>query len=250
MCFAMYFPDAVSSPKTRRQSLFPCQMGKLPSSNYGSSRKHTNADTAVFTGWLNKLHKVEGHIASLKLIQARPTLLPSVGRVRESPIRRRHNLAQLGNRAEAVAGRLNTLDSSSTLLGTRILDIQAACIRIHKVGAQDGSPLQCYRSIEESTTAMWVALAVCSIAVIEHSLPGDIAPFFCSPVTVCAYTYTCVCIYIYDCIYTQTHRHTQTDTYSDIDIDIDTDADTDTDTNCIDIGFKDMGWLRLVGSLK
>jgi hypothetical protein len=213
----MYFPDAVSSPKTRRQSLFPCQRWRLPSSNYGSSIKHTNADTAVFTGWLNKLHKVEGHIASLELIQARPTLLPSAGRVRESPIRRRHNLAQLGNRAEAVAGRLNTLDSSSILLGTRILDIQAACIRIHKVGAQDGSPLQCYRSIEESTTAMWVALAVCSIAVIEHSLPGDIdrgqCPFSVR-LSLCVRIRIHVCAYTYMTVFTHRHIDTQKQTHT------------------------------------
>jgi len=35
------------------------------------------------------------------------------------------------------------------------------------VGAQDGNPLQCYRSAEESTTALRATLAV-----IEHSLPG------------------------------------------------------------------------------
>jgi len=35
------------------------------------------------------------------------------------------------------------------------------------VGAQDGNPLQCYRSAEESTTALRAALVVG-----EHSLPG------------------------------------------------------------------------------
>jgi len=41
------------------------------------------------------------------------------------------------------------------------------CSRLHRVGAQDGNPLQCYRSAEESTTARWAALAV-----VEHCPPG------------------------------------------------------------------------------
>jgi len=38
---------------------------------------------------------------------------------------------------------------------------------VHRVGAQDGNPLQCYCSAEKSTTALRAALAV-----VEHSLPG------------------------------------------------------------------------------
>jgi len=59
------------------------------------------------------------------------------------------------------------LDSSSILLRIRILEIQEACSRLHRVGDQDGSLLQCYQSAEKSATAMQVALAV-----IEHSLPA------------------------------------------------------------------------------
>ena len=35
------------------------------------------ADTLLLTEWLDKLRKVEGHVASLELAHARPTLLPS-----------------------------------------------------------------------------------------------------------------------------------------------------------------------------
>jgi len=73
------------------------------------------ADTLLLTEWLNNLLKVEGHIASLELAQARPTLLPLIGGSRESLARRRRTLAQLENRAEAVAHRMTTLDSSFTL---------------------------------------------------------------------------------------------------------------------------------------
>jgi len=45
------------------------------------------ADTPLLTEWLNNLREVEGHIASLKLAHARPTLLPSMGGSRESLIR-------------------------------------------------------------------------------------------------------------------------------------------------------------------
>ena len=41
-----------------------------------------NADTAdilLLTEWLDKLWKVQGHVASLELAHARPTLLPSMG---------------------------------------------------------------------------------------------------------------------------------------------------------------------------
>ena len=36
------------------------------------------ADTLLLTEWLNNLLEVEGHIASLQLAQARPTLLPLI----------------------------------------------------------------------------------------------------------------------------------------------------------------------------
>ena len=87
---------------------------------------------------------------------------------RESLARRWRTLAQLENRAEAVAHRMTMLDSSSTLLGTCIREIQETRSRLCRVGAQDGNPLQCYRSAEESNTALRAALAV-----IEHSLPGS-----------------------------------------------------------------------------
>jgi len=58
---------------------------------------------------------VEGHVASLELAHARPTLLPSMGGSRDSLIRRLRTLALLHDRAEAVAHRLTTLDPSSTL---------------------------------------------------------------------------------------------------------------------------------------
>ena len=60
-----------------------------------------------------------------------------------------------------------TLDPSSTLWGTRIREIREACFHLHKVGAQVGNPLQCYRSAEEGTTALRAALAV-----VEHNRPG------------------------------------------------------------------------------
>jgi hypothetical protein len=37
------------------------------------------ADTLLLTEWLNNLREMEGHIVSLELAQARPTLLPSIG---------------------------------------------------------------------------------------------------------------------------------------------------------------------------
>ena len=46
------------------------------------------ADILLLTEWLDKLWKVEGHVASLELAHARPTLLPSIGCSRESLIRR------------------------------------------------------------------------------------------------------------------------------------------------------------------
>jgi len=97
------------------------------------------ADTLLFTEWLNNLRQVEDHIASLELAQAQPTLLPSIGGSRESLARRRRTLAQLENRAEAVAHRMTTLDSFSTLSGTCILEIREACSRLHRGGPWGGS---------------------------------------------------------------------------------------------------------------
>ena len=71
--------------------------------------------------------KVEGHVASLELAHARPTLLLSMGDSRESLIRRQRTLALLKARAEVVAHRLMTLNLSSTLWGTRIREIREAC---------------------------------------------------------------------------------------------------------------------------
>ena len=59
------------------------------------------------------------------------------------------------------------LDPSSTLWETRIREILEVCFHLHKAGAQVGNPLQCYRSAEESTTALRAALAV-----VEHNQPG------------------------------------------------------------------------------
>jgi len=59
------------------------------------------------------------------------------------------------------------LDLSSSLWGVRIREIREACFYLHKVGAQVGNPLQCYRSAEEGTTALRAALAV-----VEHNRPG------------------------------------------------------------------------------
>jgi len=128
------------------------------------------ANTLLLTDYVNNLLEVEGHIASLELSQARSTILPSTGGSRESLITRWRTLTQVEGRAEAVTNRMMALDSSYTLLGNCILKIRQACSRLHRawsVGAQDGNPLQCYRSAEESTTALRAALAV-----IEHSLPG------------------------------------------------------------------------------
>ena len=63
------------------------------------------ADTLLLTEWLDKLRKVEGHVASLELAHARPTLVPSMGGSRESLIRRQRTLALLHDRAEVVAHR-------------------------------------------------------------------------------------------------------------------------------------------------
>jgi len=125
------------------------------------------ADTLLFTEWLNNLREVEGHVASLELSHARPTLLPSMGGSRESLAQRRRTLAQLENRAEEVAHRMTTLDSSSTLLMTCIREIREARSRLPRVGAQDRNPLQCYRLAKESTTALRDVLAL-----VEHSIPG------------------------------------------------------------------------------
>ena len=125
------------------------------------------ADTLLLTKWLNNLREVDGHIASLELAHACLTLLPSMGGPGESLTQRRRILAPLDDRAEAVAHGVTTLDPSSTLLGTSIREIREACSRLHRVGAQDGTPLQCYRSAEESTAALRAALAV-----VEHNLPG------------------------------------------------------------------------------
>ena len=91
---------------------------------------HT-ADTLLLTEWLDELRKVEGHVASLELAHARPTLLPSMGGSRESLIRRQRTLALLNDRAEVVAHRLMTLDPSSTLWRTRIREIREACSQLH-----------------------------------------------------------------------------------------------------------------------
>ena len=125
------------------------------------------AHTLLLTEWLDKLRKVEGHVASLELAHARPTLLPSMGGSRESLIRRQRTLALLNDRAEVVAHRLMMLDPSSTLRGIRIREIREACFHLHKVGAQVGNPLQCYRLAEEGTTALRAALAV-----FEHNRLG------------------------------------------------------------------------------
>ena len=77
-------------------------------------------DTLLLTEWLDKLRKVEGHVASLELAHARPTFLPSMGGSRESLIRRQRTLALLNDRAEVVSHRLMMLDPSSTLWGIRI----------------------------------------------------------------------------------------------------------------------------------
>jgi len=110
---------------------------------------------------------VEGHVVSLELAHAHPTLLPSMGGSRESLIRRQRTLALLNDRAEAVAHRLMTLDPSSTLWGTRSREIREACSRLHRVGAQVRIPLQCYHSAEEGTTALRAALSV-----VKHNQPG------------------------------------------------------------------------------
>ena len=110
---------------------------------------------------------MEGHIARLELAHARPALLPSMGGSRESLVRRRRTLAKLDNRAEVVAHRMTMLDPSSALLGTSVREIRKACFRLHRIGAQDGKPLQCYRTAEASTTALRAAFAV-----VERSLPG------------------------------------------------------------------------------
>ena len=122
------------------------------------------ADTLLLTEWLDKLQNVEGHAASLELAHARPTLLPSMGGSRESLIRRQRTLALQNYRAEVVAHRLMTLGPSSTLWGTRIREVRIACSYLHRVGAQVGNPLQCYRSAEEGTTALRADLAV-----VEHN---------------------------------------------------------------------------------
>ena len=121
-------------------------------------------DTLLLTEWLDKLRKVEGHVARLELAHARPTLLPSMGGSRESLIRRQRTLALLNDRAEVVAHRLMMLDPSSTLWGTRICEIRKACSHLHRVGAQVGNLLQCYRLAEEGTTALRAALVV-----VEHN---------------------------------------------------------------------------------
>ena len=71
-------------------------------------------DTLLLTEWLDKLWKVEGHVARLKLAHVCPTLLPSMGGSRESLIRRQRTLALLNDRAEVVAHRPMMLDPSST----------------------------------------------------------------------------------------------------------------------------------------
>jgi len=38
-----------------------------------------SSNTLLLTEWLNNLQDVEGHVASLELAHARPTLLPSMG---------------------------------------------------------------------------------------------------------------------------------------------------------------------------
>ena len=88
------------------------------------------ADTLLLTEWLDKLRKVEGHVASLELAHARPTLLPSMGGSRESLIRRQRTLALLNDHAEVVAHRLIMLDPSSTLWGIRIREIRRACFHL------------------------------------------------------------------------------------------------------------------------
>ena len=82
------------------------------------------ADTLLLTEWLNNLREVEGHVASLKLAHARPTLLPSMGGSRESLTQRRRILALLNDRAEAVAHKFSTLDPYSTLWGISIREIR------------------------------------------------------------------------------------------------------------------------------
>ena len=85
------------------------------------------ADTLLLTEWLDKLRKVEGHVASLELANARPTLLPSIRGSCESLIRRQRTLALLNDPAEVVAHRLMRLDLSSSLWGVRIREIREAC---------------------------------------------------------------------------------------------------------------------------
>jgi len=106
--------------------------------------KANAADTLLLTEWLDKLRKVEGHVTSLELAHARPTLLPIMGGSRESLIRRQRTLALLNDRAEVVAHRLIMLDPFFTLWGIRIREIREACFHLHKVGTQVGNPLQCY----------------------------------------------------------------------------------------------------------
>ena len=69
---------------------------------------------------------------------------PSMGGSGERLTQRRRTLAQLDDRAEAVAHRVTTLHPSSTLLGTSIREVREAFSRLHRatVGAQDGNPLQ------------------------------------------------------------------------------------------------------------
>jgi len=110
---------------------------------------------------------MEGHVASLELSQARPTLLPSVGSAQKSLPKRRNALARLVHRTEAVAGRLSALDVLTTALGVLILDIRDACHQLQLTGIINGNPLQTYQSIDASTKALQAALAV-----IEHSYPG------------------------------------------------------------------------------
>ena len=130
-------------------------------------REVNATDAQVLTEWLNSLHRIEGHIAGLELAEARPSSLPSTEVFHESLTRKQRSLALLEGRAVVVAGRLTALSMSATTLGASIKEILNACSRLQRVGEQEGNPLQCYRSADDSASALRTALAV-----IEHILPG------------------------------------------------------------------------------
>jgi len=125
------------------------------------------ADILTLNAWLNTLTSFEGHITSLELLRAYPSLLPSVKSCGENPNKKRQVLVLLMTRMTSIAAKLGVPEQQGALFSPLLREVQEACLDLQRGGRLDGNPSQAYRTTDECTVALQVAMAV-----VDHNLPG------------------------------------------------------------------------------